>query len=963
MVVSAPTGSGKTGVMELALLRMLSKHLIPAAGEHGGAVAGGVLRPLRGTCKAVYVAPLRALVQERCKDWQARFGALLGLSVLELTGDSEPETSALEAADLLATTPEKLDALSRKLSEHNKSATFLSDISLLLIDEVHLLNESERGSALEAGVVSRLLTLSAFPELREHAISRLRLVAVSATIPNVRDIATWLRVPPEGLKVYGEEMRPVKLRTVVRSYAPSKNDFLFERRLDGFLAGILAEHSKGKPALVFCRGNAGGQGPSRSGPGASAARAPNFAYVRDAAHRERLAAAVRELASGKGEAGKLQVCLQSGVGFHHGGMETAHRELVERLFLAGDLPMVGRAGRPQFDTEGVAVIMTQQETYDRYKNLLSGSEPVESCLADCFAEHLNAEVQPSAVVVLSTVRDMDTAMQWLRTTFFYVRVRQVPRRYGLDPPSGALTSNEAFDRWLTGRMIGTALEQLSQIGLVSQDAASGSLRALEPGRIMAHSYLRMGTMRAITEVGPHAGMMSLLRVIAVAEEFEGHIRLRRTEKRVLVDINKRVEGEGAIKYPLPADGPPPGAAGGRGGNRAPKPKDRLTKPTEKIFIMINEALSDSPGDTLDSSMRQELEGVLRVGQRIAAAMARYFGHCQALAATANSLCLIKSLKQRMWDDSPQAARQLPDIGRLLAQRLAVAGLGALRQLAAADPRRIEAVTQKAYPFGNTVRSHLARKLPPLRRDTALQEVRLTLKPVQPSQQHPHPQQLMVEVELGSTDDRLIRHERLMIETFASPYRAGADRRSIPEAKSVANKRTATNRGAGKQDIGLTMSGFSLAGAKHVPAFARMLARAPKQLVPGDADEMPAKESEADAKAQPDAADANPEEDYSAGAYGIADHDEEFAGEAAAAGGAMGLSADRGGAADGRTGAASLFDFLLSSDNGANGGTADGNTRDTAYSATSGPGGSGAMRHAPRQQRLGRLAAGRERELV
>ena len=78
-------------------------------------------------------------------------------------------------------------------------------------------------------------------------------MAVSATIPNIQDIATWLQVPPAGLKAFGEEVRPVKLRTVVKGYAPTKTDFLFERRLSDYLFNVIAEHSKGKPALVFCR--------------------------------------------------------------------------------------------------------------------------------------------------------------------------------------------------------------------------------------------------------------------------------------------------------------------------------------------------------------------------------------------------------------------------------------------------------------------------------------------------------------------------------------------------------------------------------------------------------------------------------------------------------------------------------------------------------------------------------------
>ena len=69
----------------------------------------------------------------------------------------------------------------------------------------------------------------------------------------LQDIADWLQVPAAGLKAFGEEVRPVKLRTVVKGYAPTKTDFLFERRLNDYIFGVIAEHSKGKPSLVFCR--------------------------------------------------------------------------------------------------------------------------------------------------------------------------------------------------------------------------------------------------------------------------------------------------------------------------------------------------------------------------------------------------------------------------------------------------------------------------------------------------------------------------------------------------------------------------------------------------------------------------------------------------------------------------------------------------------------------------------------
>lgn len=81
----------------------------------------------------------------------------------------------------------------------------------------------------------------------------MRYVAVSATIPNAKDLASWLNVPASGLFTFGDEIRPVKLQTVVRGYTPTKTDFLFERRLNTFLPGVIAEFSSGQPAMVFCR--------------------------------------------------------------------------------------------------------------------------------------------------------------------------------------------------------------------------------------------------------------------------------------------------------------------------------------------------------------------------------------------------------------------------------------------------------------------------------------------------------------------------------------------------------------------------------------------------------------------------------------------------------------------------------------------------------------------------------------
>lgn len=83
-VVSAPTGAGKTGVMELAILHLLSKHLVPGSRADG---QQQMLSPMQGSHKVVYIGPIKALVQERHTDWQSRYGSNLGLRCVQLTGE------------------------------------------------------------------------------------------------------------------------------------------------------------------------------------------------------------------------------------------------------------------------------------------------------------------------------------------------------------------------------------------------------------------------------------------------------------------------------------------------------------------------------------------------------------------------------------------------------------------------------------------------------------------------------------------------------------------------------------------------------------------------------------------------------------------------------------------------------------------------------------------------------------
>ena len=96
-LVCAPTGSGKTIAAEFAILRMLA-------------------RAADGKCAArcVYIAPLPALAKERLADWSKKFGVGLGLSVVELTGEGAADQKLLDRSNIIISTPEKWDMLSRR---------------------------------------------------------------------------------------------------------------------------------------------------------------------------------------------------------------------------------------------------------------------------------------------------------------------------------------------------------------------------------------------------------------------------------------------------------------------------------------------------------------------------------------------------------------------------------------------------------------------------------------------------------------------------------------------------------------------------------------------------------------------------------------------------------------------------------------------------------------------------------
>ncbi|CAA0383918.1 unnamed protein product [Arabidopsis thaliana] len=773
MIISAPTGSGKTVLFELCILRLFSKSISKE----------GSFLHAKGALKTVYISPSKALVQEKLRDWNQKFNSW-GISCLELTGDNETySTKNIQDADIILTTPEKFDAVSR-YRVTSGGLGFFSDIALVLIDEVHLLNDP-RGAALEA-IVSRLKILSSNHELRSSTLASVRLLAVSATIPNIEDLAEWLKVPTAGIKRFGEEMRPVKLTTKVFGYAAAKNDFLFEKRLQNYIYDILMQYSKGKSALVFCSTRKGAQEAAQKLAQTAMTYGYSNPFIKSREQLERLREA-SPMCSDK----QMQSYILQGVGYHNGGLCQKDRSLVEGLFLNGDiqvicttntlahginlpahtvvikstqhfnkekghymeydrstlLQMSGRAGRPPFDDTGMVIIMTRRETVHLYENLLNGCEVVESQLLPCLIEHLTAEI------VQLTISDITRAIEWMKCSYLYVRMKKNPENYAIKKG----IPKDRVEKHLQELCL-QKINELSQYQMIWTDTDGFVLKPEEPGRLMTKYYLKFETMKYIINTPTSYSLDEALHIVCHAEEISW-IQLRRNEKKTLNDVN--ADKEGRLRFHI--------------NDNKGKRKKRIQTREEKLFVLANDWLTGDPS-VHDLSMTQDANSICSNGSRIARCMKEYFIYKKNYKGTLSSTLLAKSLYQKLWDDSPYLLKQLPGIGMVTAKALHSMGVRSFEALAEADPRRIEIVTGRKYPFGNTIKESLS-SLPP-KVEIKVEEVdcqkqgisklAVTLsrvsQPLQSTKRH------YADLIVGSEEENLIHfHEKIRMEDFSSPY--------------------------------------------------------------------------------------------------------------------------------------------------------------------------------------------------
>ncbi|KAG5352316.1 hypothetical protein C0989_002851 [Termitomyces sp. Mn162] len=565
ILLCAPTGAGKvchhirsayiyqtnilqTNVAMLTILNELSKHRDPETGALD-----------LNSFKIVYIAPMKALVQEMVGNFTTRLKPY-DIKVGELTGDSQMTKQQISETQIIVTTPEKWDVITRKSTD----TSYTNLVRLLIIDEIHLLHD-ERGPVLE-GVIAR--TVRRMEQTGEYV----RLVGLSATLPNYQDVAAFLRVDEtKGLFYFDASYRPCGLQQQIIGITEKKaikryqlmNEICYEKVLDqaGKNQTFVFVHSRKETAKTarFLRDQAIENGTITQ-------------FVRpDGAVREIL----QEEAANVSDPA-LKDLLPFGFGIHHAGMSREDRRLVEELFADGSvqvlvctatlawgvnlpahtviikgtqiynpekgrwvelssqdvLQMLGRAGRPQYDTYGEGVIITSYEEVQFYLSLGNCQLPIESQLIGRVGDMLNAEI------VAGTVRNRDEGVQWLGYTYLYIRMLRSPSLYSISPDYLTPTDPTLIQK--RADIIHTAATLLEKCQLVKYERATGRFQSLELGRIASHYYVGYESMRVYNgHLRPTMGVLELCRVFALSAEFR-LLPVRQEEKMELAKLIERV---------------------------------------------------------------------------------------------------------------------------------------------------------------------------------------------------------------------------------------------------------------------------------------------------------------------------------------------------------------------------------------------------------------------------------------
>lgn len=635
ILVCAPTSSGKTVCALLTMMRAIGKYT-----NRDGSIRANEF-------KIIYVAPMRSLVQEMVGNFSKRL-APYNMTVSELTGDHQLTKEQIDASQVIVCTPEKLDVQMRK----GMDRSYTQLIKLIIFDEVHLLHD-ERGPVIEAIVARLLRNIEATQE-------SVRIVGLSATLPNYKDVAAFLRVdlkeegPDRSLFFFDNSYRPVHLAQEFIGITEKKalKRYQLMNELVYLKVKKIISEKRGAQVLIFVH--------SRKETAKTARTLLDMFIEQDTIGmllqgNDKSTAILKASSEAKELKNQhLKDFLPYGFAIHHAGMTRPDRVLVEDLFgerhikvlvstatlawgvnlpshaviIKGTqiynpdkgrwtelgaldvLQMLGRAGRPQFDTSGIGILITQHSELQFYLSLMNQQLPVESQLVAKLPDILNAEI------VSGNCQNIKEAANWLGYTYLYIRMLRSPQTYSISHEE--LAQDKTLEKHRCN-LIYSAACVIEKSQLIKFDRRTGQFQPTELGRIASHFYCTHQTMSTYNQLlKPTLSEIELFKVFSLSSEFR-NIGIREEEKLELQKIMERV--------PIPL-------------------KESLDEPSAKINVLLQAYISQLKLENL--ALTADMVYVTQSASRLMRAIFEIVLH-QGWAQLADKvLNVCKMIDKRMW---------------------------------------------------------------------------------------------------------------------------------------------------------------------------------------------------------------------------------------------------------------------------------------------------------------------------
>lgn len=562
-LVCAPTSSGKTNIAMLSLLKLLSNNYNESENKFN-----------YKNIKALIITPMKALASETVGNFSKRLSKY-GISVSELSGDANMTRIEMENTNIIVSTPEKWDVISRKIAMRN----IIESVKLIIIDEIHLLHDS-RGPVLES-IISKINRYNKSID----ELNQIRIVGLSATMPNYKDIGEFLRISNENIFYFDDSYRPVPLEYNFISI--KEKSIIKKNQLSNEITySLVKERIENKQILIFVHSR---RDTSKTGLMLkSLFEKDNFSILSENENKQlqQILHIEKENISNN----DLLQLVSFGIGIHHAGLSKNEKEVVENLFNEGylkilvstatlawgvNLPahaviikgtqiyspenggwielsiqdvlqMMGRAGRVGYSSInniGEGFIITSNKEINYYLSIFNQQMPIESQLYKSIPECINAEI------VLKSITSIKECMEWIKNTYLYIRMRKNPELYGI---SKEILKNDTELKSIRKEISIKVLKMLEDNEMIIMNKKEGSLdkdyyiESTQLGIISSYYYLRLESISIYSKnLNIHMNQIDILKIFSQSEEFK-YISIKEEERFEVEDL--------FYKVPIPVKG-------------------------------------------------------------------------------------------------------------------------------------------------------------------------------------------------------------------------------------------------------------------------------------------------------------------------------------------------------------------------------------------------------------------------